>query len=82
MMDLLCGQLFMYGNLDTSSLEIWVLLILVLLRICALYLIPMHGHGGYYDSMWLHDSGPIKGTPCLYTSPVSSKTHTMIVFKF
>ena len=28
----------------------------------------MHGHSGYYDSMWLHDSGPIKGTPWLYTS--------------
>ena len=23
--------------------------------------IPMHDHSGYYDSMWLHDSGPIKG---------------------
>ena len=32
--------------------------------------IPMHGHSGYYDSMWLNDSGPIKGTPWLYTSPV------------
>ena len=21
--------------------------------------IPLHGHGGYYDSMWLQDSGPI-----------------------
>ena len=31
----------------------------------------MHGHNGYYDSMWLHGSGPIKGTPWLYTSPVS-----------
>ena len=27
--------------------------------------IPMHGHSGYYDLMWLHDSGPIKGTPWL-----------------
>ena len=34
--------------------------------------IPMHGHSGNYDSMGLHDSGPIKGTPWLYTSPVSS----------
>ena len=32
--------------------------------------IPMHGHSGYYDSMWLHDSGPIKGTPWLYTTPL------------
>ena len=36
--------------------------------------IPMHGHSGYYDSMWLHDSGPIKGTPWFYD--------TMMVFKF
>ena len=34
--------------------------------------IPMHGHSGYYDSMWFHDSRPIKGTPWLYSSPVSS----------
>ena len=26
MLDFLCGQLFMYCTLDTSSLEIWVLL--------------------------------------------------------
>ena len=30
--------------------------------------IPMHGHIGYYDSMWLHDSSPIRGTPWLYVA--------------
>ena len=37
MKDLLCGQLFMYCTLDTSSLEIWVLFfdaILVFLWLC------------------------------------------------
>ena len=23
--------------------------------------IPMNAHSGYYDSIWLHDSDPIKG---------------------
>ena len=34
--------------------------------------IPMHGHSGHCDSMWLHDFGPIKDTHWFYASPVSS----------
>ena len=52
MLNLLCGQLFMYCTLDTSSLGIWALLMMQFMYFCGLSLI-------YHSSMEVYNGSII-----------------------